>query len=140
MLWQMKQKGFNHQAWHWIEHQHTAPSYSIMVRLRFSHPIFVSSNWTQRIRSLVKIITYFEPSYLLDYNYIVIALQPVFLWVHILMVKEEVLTIPLLITHNTIHEIWSFDLWNECKHPYHQTIPLVVIICYITFYLSTISF
>jgi hypothetical protein len=27
----MKQKGSNNQAWHWIEHQHTAPSYSIMV-------------------------------------------------------------------------------------------------------------
>jgi hypothetical protein len=32
----------------------------------------VSSNWTQRIRSLVNFITYFEPPYLLDYNYIVV--------------------------------------------------------------------
>jgi hypothetical protein len=42
--------------------------------LRFSHPIFVSSNWTQRIRSLVNFITYIEPPYLLDYNYIVVPL------------------------------------------------------------------
>jgi hypothetical protein len=42
--------------------------------IRFSHPIFVSSNWTQRIRSLVNFITYFEPPYLLDYNYIVVPL------------------------------------------------------------------
>jgi hypothetical protein len=32
------------------------------------------------------------------------------------------------------------NLYNESKHPYHQTTPLVVIICYITFYLSNTSF
>jgi hypothetical protein len=42
--------------------------------LRFSHPIFVFSNWIQRIRSLVNFITYLEPPYLLDYNYIVVPL------------------------------------------------------------------
>ncbi len=42
--------------------------------LRFSHPMFVSSIWTQRIRSLVNFITYLEPPYLLDYNYIVVPL------------------------------------------------------------------
>ncbi len=40
--------------------------------LWFSHPIFISSNWTQRIRYLVNFITYLEALYLLDYNYIVI--------------------------------------------------------------------
>ncbi len=42
--------------------------------LQFSHPIFVSSNWTQHIRSLVNFITYLEPPYLLDYNYIIVPL------------------------------------------------------------------
>jgi hypothetical protein len=42
--------------------------------LRFFHNVFVSSNWTQRIKSLVNFITYFEPPYLLDYNYIVVPL------------------------------------------------------------------
>jgi len=42
--------------------------------LQFSHPIFLSSNWTQHIRSLVNFITYLEPPYLLDYNYIVVPL------------------------------------------------------------------
>ncbi len=37
--------------------------------LRSSHNVFVSSNWTQRIRSLVNFIIYLEPPYLLDYNY-----------------------------------------------------------------------
>jgi len=30
--------------------------------------------WTQRIRFLVNFITYFEPPYMLDYNYIVVPL------------------------------------------------------------------
>ncbi len=30
--------------------------------------------WTQRIRSLVNFITYLEPPYVLDYNYIVVPL------------------------------------------------------------------
>jgi hypothetical protein len=46
----------------------------------------------------------------------------------------------LLSTHNTTHEVWSLDLWNGGKHLYHQAITLVVIICYITFYLSNTSF
>ncbi len=55
--------------------------------LQFSHNVFVSSNWTERISSLVNFITYLEPPYLLDYNYIVVPLPTRFLWVHILMVK-----------------------------------------------------
>jgi hypothetical protein len=55
--------------------------------LRFSHNVFVSSNWTQCTRSLVNFITYLEPPYLLDNNYIVVPLPTEFLWVHILMVK-----------------------------------------------------
>jgi hypothetical protein len=55
--------------------------------VRFSANVFVSSNWTQRIKSLVNFITYLESPYLLDYNYIVVPLPTRFLWVHILMVK-----------------------------------------------------
>jgi hypothetical protein len=29
--------------------------------------------WTQRIKSLVNFITYLEPHYMLDYNYIVVS-------------------------------------------------------------------
>jgi hypothetical protein len=42
--------------------------------LQLFHNVFVSSNWTQRIRSLVNFIIYFEPPYLLNYNYIVVSL------------------------------------------------------------------
>jgi hypothetical protein len=53
---------------------------------------------------------------------------------------QHTIVIPLLTTHNTTHEVWSLDLSNGSKHLYHQTTPLVVIICYITFYLLKISF
>jgi hypothetical protein len=42
--------------------------------LWLSHNVFVLSNWTQRIKSLVNFITYLELPYLLDYNYIVVPL------------------------------------------------------------------
>jgi len=45
------------------------------------------SNWTQRIRFLVNFVIFFEPPYLLDYNYIVVPLPIGFLWVHILLWK-----------------------------------------------------
>jgi hypothetical protein len=51
------------------------------------------------------------------------------------LIREHLVNIPLLTTHNTTHEVWSFDLWNGSKHLYHQGTPLVVIIFYITFYL-----
>jgi hypothetical protein len=56
------------------------------------------------------------------------------------IVREYLVNISLLTTHNTTHEVWSLDLWNEGKHPYRQATPLVVIIYYITFYLSNTSF
>jgi hypothetical protein len=52
----------------------TYGSFIFHHELRFSHPIFVSSNWSQHIRSLVNFITYLEPPYLLDYNYIIVPL------------------------------------------------------------------
>ncbi len=55
-------------------------------------------------------------------------------------IGKYLVKIPLLTTHNTIHEVWSLDLWNEGTHPYHQATLLVMMICYITFYLSNISF
>jgi hypothetical protein len=71
--------------------------------LRFSHPIFVSSNWTQRIRSLMNFITYLEPPYLLDYNYIVVPL-PTGFFVSAYFNGEgvqEFLTIPIAIVNTT---------------------------------------
>ncbi len=46
--------------------------------LWFSHPTYVSSNWTQHIKSLVNFINYLEPPCLLDYNYIVVPLPTKF--------------------------------------------------------------
>jgi hypothetical protein len=78
--------------------------------LRLSHNVFVSSNWTQCIRSLVNFITYLEPPYLLDYNYIVVPL-PIGFFVSSYLNGEgvqEFLTIP--IDENKIikyHEVGS---------------------------------
>jgi hypothetical protein len=58
-------------TWNWT------PTYDSFIshhgKLRFSHPIFVSSTWTQRVRSLVNSL-FFWTTYLLDYNYIVVPL------------------------------------------------------------------
>ncbi len=58
-------------TWNWT------PTYDSFIshhgKLRFSHPIFVSSTWTQRVRSLVNSLLLWT-TYLLDYNYIVVPL------------------------------------------------------------------
>jgi hypothetical protein len=71
MLWRMEQKGFNHQAWHWMN-VNIMPFIFHHGELRFSHNVFVSSKWTQRIKFLWASLHYLEPPYLLDNNYIVV--------------------------------------------------------------------
>ncbi len=56
------------------------------------------------------------------------------------MIGKYSINIPLLTTHNITHDVWFLDLWNGGEHLYHQATPLVVIICYIIFYLSNTSF
>jgi hypothetical protein len=51
----MEQEGFNHQAWHWMN-INVMPFTFHHGELRFSHNVFVFSEWTQRIRFLVNFI------------------------------------------------------------------------------------
>jgi hypothetical protein len=88
--------------------------------LRFSHPIFVSSNWTQRIKSLVNFITYLEPPYLLDYNHIIVPL-PTGFFVNAYLNGEGVQE---FLTISFSH--WSFKMWHvmnislkDLHHPFH---------------------
>jgi hypothetical protein len=79
---------------------------------------FVSSNWTQRIRSLVNFIICLEPPYLLDYNYIVVPLPTGFLWVHILMVKvcknsSHISILPIDESNWTLH----YNIHNTYRTP-----------------------
>jgi hypothetical protein len=86
MLWRMEQKGFNHQAWHWMN-VNIMPFIFHHGELRFSHNVFVSSKWTQRIRFLVSFIA-------LPWTTVLVRLQlhssstsKRVLWVHICMLK-----------------------------------------------------
>jgi hypothetical protein len=78
--------------------------------LRFFHPIFLSSNWTQHIRSLVNFIIYLEPPYLLDYNYIVVPLPTGFFVSAYLNGEgvQEFLTWSLKIGTFVVPKLWTF--------------------------------
>jgi hypothetical protein len=86
MLWRMEQKRFNHQMWHWMN-VNIMPFIFHHGELWFSHNVFVSSKWTQRIRFLMSFIA-------LPWTTVLVRLQlhsnstsKRVLWVHICMLK-----------------------------------------------------
>ncbi len=81
--------------------------------LWFFHNVFVSSNWTQRIKSLVNFITYFEPPYLLDYNYIVVPL-PIEFFVSAYLNGEGVQEFLALFNRSRNK---SFNMWTWLTTP-----------------------
>ncbi len=86
MLWRMEQKGFNHQAWHWMN-INIMPFTFHHGELQFSHNVFVSSKWTQRIKFLVNFIALHWTTLLVRLQLHSSSTSKQVLWVHIFMLK-----------------------------------------------------
>jgi hypothetical protein len=98
--------------------------------LRLSHNVFVSSNWTQRIRSLMNFITYLEPPYMLELQlHNSSTSNRFFLWLHILMVKVRKNSSHLPPYRNCIHLLKIYIVQNPTFIRY-ISICSIMNICY----------
>jgi hypothetical protein len=86
MLWQIKQKGFNHQTWHWMNID-IMPFTFHHGELQFSHNVFISSKWTQRIKFLMNFIALHWTTLLVRLQLHSSSTSKRVLWVHIFMLK-----------------------------------------------------
>jgi hypothetical protein len=105
-------------TWNWT------PTYDSFIshhgKLRFSHPIFVSSTWTQRVRSLVNSLLFWT-TYLLDYNYIVVPL-PAGFYVSAYLNGEGVLLFLTLLNIHMCHYTTSNLYKYSIMKPRHSSI------------------
>jgi hypothetical protein len=116
MLWRMEQKGFNHQAWHWM-------NVNIMPFI-FHHGEFtilpqclVSSKWTQRNRFLVSFIALPWITVLVRLQLHSSSTSKRVLWVHVEGVQEFL----TWLLEGNVHERFQIQLKSkQCQRKNKQ--------------------